>query len=541
MARAVERLLSIAVASSLFFSLDLLAKTEEEFIVETEAHILRVVRMGRHLLNSPEFLAEFPEYAQIDRRRALQFFALHDAAKIRQDRPTARSYDLPTREQGTMAQRLGALHGQDFAQLPEAERREAQHLRERLNRADAEIAKRYMHSVRLVDARGVLSDEARLLLTLEKALDSGDRYFVGNRHLGESGRNEFGRAMKPASEFLSDDRRASRIARFMETSPHFSYSEVTHGLDLRSYMTSRMLTTRPVDYFLMREAELKAPPLPLVSRARRLPSHIWGRQAATGLVRVTDRGWKRLPGGATLGAVGVGLAVATAPLGEKMNAVVDSIIYVPDASAATLGDRMVQTPGSMDAFFALPLDEQANVRLRYPEFHRALNDLHPEILGLQCREDRVLVELKAKSSEGKRWLELLRDPNGKFVRVDNRRADERSPLNQSLFLDDHERVQTIRFAHRNGSFSTISVTEFADRQSRVALESRFTPQRVGEAEQAMRLFALQQDAIVECCRESACVQRLEAAHTAHAASSRRIEDPRPAPGAPGTRGATGTP
>lgn len=262
-------LLGFLVGICLTLSFSTKAMTEGEFLMEMEAHILRVVRMGRHLLESSDFRAQFPEIAKLDKEQVLGFLARHDAAKIRQDRSTLRAYNLPRVAEGSMAERLGSLHGVNFGELSGAEREQVQALVQRLNDADRAIGRTYLHENGLLDRKGRLTNRARVLLEFEKALDTGDRYFASVDALKSSGKTEFGKAMKPASEFLGDSL-GGKVAHYMETSPKFNYGEVTRGLKASTYKLTRIATGKSVDFFLVREGNLSHPPVPLRARLYRV-------------------------------------------------------------------------------------------------------------------------------------------------------------------------------------------------------------------------------------------------------------------------------
>lgn len=482
--------------------------SEAEFLVKMEAHVLRVVRIGRHLLNSPEFLQEFPEFAGLDKEQVLEYLARHDAGKIRQDRKTLRNYNLPGRREGTIAQRLGDLEGQNFNQLPGARQIEAKEVVSRLNRADSKIGYKYLRSQNLITQSGVVTKKAKLFLAFEKAVDTSDRYFEGIQDFRLTGNSEFGKQMKPGSEYLQD-RKAAKIASFIENPTKFNYTESTRGLSFRTYQAMKHMTGDSIDRFLMKEGRLSKPPLPLNTRMSRFPgwkvrldsgSQPWAKRFAKGAKGA-------LKGGPLLG-LSAAVGVATAPRDEKADAIVESVFGASSAHAGTPLGNLIHQPDGIDAFFLLPLDEQQDLRKKDSYADKILAKLSPQIRTLKCNPGSTLIELKDDPWKGRRWVELARDKKGHIVRVTNWYENpERNP-GFNIFLNTKGEIRDLRFWRKGTLFHQFPVSDLQHGQRRIEWEIKVTPQRMVHAEQVMKLYSVQKEAIDGCCANKKCQDNL---------------------------------
>lgn len=200
--------------------------TVAQFSIEMEAHTLRVINLAASALNNREFLQKFPEFKDLagydEIKRALHVISAHDRAKQDDD----------------ILKDLVRFHGVRCGNLPDLAKTECLGAIDRLNSRDAEYMKTALKDVGYVNADGSLTAKGKLVQSLEKAVDWGDRYWASAGEVSK----EFGTTMEKGSEFVDSQilpklsgeersivQKSSDILRHLENSPSFNYAEITKG------------------------------------------------------------------------------------------------------------------------------------------------------------------------------------------------------------------------------------------------------------------------------------------------------------------------
>jgi hypothetical protein len=197
-----------------------------QFSIEMEAHTLRVLSLAASALKDQEFLNKFPEFKALtgfdEIKKVFHAISAHDKAKQDDD----------------ILHDLVRFHGVRCGSLPDLAKTECLSAIDRLNARDTQYMNKALKEVGYISTDGSLSPKAKLVQSLEKAVDWGDRYWASAGEVSK----EFGTTMEKGSEFVDSkilpklmgaDRelvqKSSDILKHFENSSHFNFAEITKG------------------------------------------------------------------------------------------------------------------------------------------------------------------------------------------------------------------------------------------------------------------------------------------------------------------------
>lgn len=411
--------IGLSIGSLLFFQGAAMAESSTEvFRTKMEAHILRGIARTEALRHDLEVAKHFPDIEKLRPHwdKIIEIMYFHDASKIDDSRAFTSQHGLPKRGQGSVLEYLAHSEGINFDNLPADQKKANSAFVERFNRVDKHVILDRIKKAGLEH----LSDP---IMEFEEAMDKTDRYL--NHKVFEDG--EFGKPMKPFSEYIALDQRdtrtpevkarISKFANYLESTP---YKSIVAGLDNATYSLTRSRHTfsdlkrhhiavvklrSPLSIFSLRGASDR---IARKSTSDQLTSTAKNYSFARNVARITAK---------TAPWIAAPLAIYQSKDGETINLarVSDELFGLGDAASPSIYEDVfiIRDDGARTAgFFALPLETQKHFRITDSGLDRRLDSVAPKVIDIVSCSSKQIIYTSRSSNNNQRRVILNLNPSG---------------------------------------------------------------------------------------------------------------------------------